>query len=283
MTGLRLQTRKPVLPVGNTEPLLRLVHTLGGCGGTLLSRCLAVLPRVALLSEVNPGSVKLFPEFDPLHQDAQNLHLLSPDDHQRFSTMDLSRPQNFLALIEVMFERAVASERHLVIRDYNYVEFIGPPYRDDPPRRLLLREALPAAIPTAAVALVRHPIDQWFSLCKHVRVASVLTPALFCDAYLAFLRELGTTPVFRYEDFVAEPERQLRAMCLDLRLPFVSSFRVRFHKFDGVTGDFTRLRDTSISFPASKSPAPEILDKFRACPSYQAVLAQTGYRDSRAA
>jgi hypothetical protein len=49
--------------------MIHIVHTLGGCGGTLLSRCIGVLPGVVLLSEINPASVKLFSQFDPLYQD----------------------------------------------------------------------------------------------------------------------------------------------------------------------------------------------------------------------
>ena len=40
--------------------MIHIIHSLGGCGGTVLSRCIGVLPDVALLSEINPGSVKLF-------------------------------------------------------------------------------------------------------------------------------------------------------------------------------------------------------------------------------
>lgn len=258
---------------------IRLVYSLGGCGGTVLSRCLAVLPGVALLSEVNPESVKLFPTFDPLYQDSHWMHLLTPIDTEYFSHLDLAVTENFRALMRLLYDRAASTDRHLVIRDYNYVEFIGPPYRSDPPRRLMLREALPPGIPTRAVALIRHPVDQWSSLRKHVHAASALTPALFCDAYAAFLRELATTPIFKYEEFVADPERQLRAMCRELRLPFLSSFRDHFHEFDGVTGDFSRLRDPSISLPEKKSPPPETLDEFRASASYHSVLARTGYRD----
>src|SRR5438045_9777481 len=37
--------------------MIRIIHTIGGCGGTLLSRCIGVLPNVALLSEINPCAV----------------------------------------------------------------------------------------------------------------------------------------------------------------------------------------------------------------------------------
>ena len=131
--------------------ILRLIHTLGGCGGTLLSRCIAVLPGVALLSEVNPAAVKLLQKFDPLYQDAHWLHLLTPEDVDYFSGLDLRDIEHFRALIQVFHDRACASGRHLVIRDYNYIDFIGAPFNPAPPRSLSLYAALPQSISTVSL------------------------------------------------------------------------------------------------------------------------------------
>jgi hypothetical protein len=260
--------------------MLRIIHTLGGCGGTLLSRCIGVLPGVALLSEVNPASVKLYPSFDPLYQDATWLRLLTKTDAEHFSPRDLREVENFRQLIQVFYDRASAVGRQLVIRDYNYVEFVGAPFRRDPPRRLMLYAALPRAIPTASIALIRHPVDQWLSLGKHWPPASGAGPRAFCDAYAAFLRELGATTIFKYEEVIDEPEDQLRAVCANLSLRFAPSFMQRFHQFDGVTGDFTRLRDPSISPPARKPAPPEVMEEFRSSNSFRFILEKTGYSDS---
>lgn len=260
--------------------MLRLIHTLGGCGGTLLSRCIGVLPGVALLSEVNPAAVKLFPAFDPLYQDTTWLHLLTDRDVERFSRMNLQEIENFRALIQVFYDRANASGRHLVIRDYNYVEFIGTPFRTDPPGRLMLHRALPRGIPAASVALIRHPVDQWLSLRKHWAPGSDVSPRVFCDAYAAFLRELAATPIFKYEDFIGNPDDQLGAICGELGLRFTPSFRERFHQFDCVTGDLTRLRDQSIAPQARKLVPPDVMQEFRSSDSFRSILEKTGYSDS---
>jgi hypothetical protein len=260
--------------------MLPLIHTLGGCGGTLLSRCIGVLPQVALLSEVNPASVKFYPTFDPLYQDRTWLHLLTKADAERFSRMDLREPENFRDLIQVFYDHACASGRKLVIRDYNYAEFVGGPFRPHPPRRLMLHAALPRAIPTSSVAMIRHPVDQWSSLSKHKQPGFSLNPQTFCDAYAAFLRELGATPVYKYEEFIDNPQDQLRAICGDLDLPFAPSFIERFHQFDLVTGDLTRLRDQAISPPARKLVPPDVMEEFRSSDSFHFILSKTGYSDS---
>src|SRR5262245_17723589 len=140
--------------------MLRLIHNLGGCGGTLLSRCLGVLPRVALMSEINPLAVHFFAEFSPLYQDRQWLHLLSDEEVARFSSLDLGQNENFCQVIGALHRRAELEGRDLILRDYNYVDFIGIPFVARPPRRRVLYDALPPDIPTRAIAFVRDPIDQ---------------------------------------------------------------------------------------------------------------------------
>ncbi len=257
--------------------MIRIIHTLGGCGGTLLSRCLGVLPDVALLSEINPGSVKLFPHFDPLYQDRNWLHLLHPTDIERFSQIDLGITANFRDLLRRFYLCASASSRHLVLRDYNYVEFVGVPYLTDPPRRLIIYDALPHEVSSTSIAFIRHPIDQWVSLCKHEHVRAVLTPSIFCAAYVAFLQQLGGRRIYKYEDFIERPEAEFEAICRDLALPFDPSFVRRFHAFDSVTGDFARQDESCISVPAKKPVSPSAINEFRSSQDYWRIVTTAGY------
>src|SRR5678815_4875851 len=141
--------------------MIRIIHTIGGCGGTLLSRCVGVLPGAAILSEINPGSVKLYPQFDPLYQDRTWLHLLGTSDAYYFSKKDLGLAENFRELIGVFHDCARAAARHLILRDYNYIDFVGVPFVADPPRRMMLYTASPHGTPTTSIAVMRHPIHQW--------------------------------------------------------------------------------------------------------------------------
>jgi len=256
--------------------MIRVVHTLGGCGGTLLSRCLAVLPGAALLSEINPASVKLYKHFCPLYQDLNWLHVLDEAEHARFSAVDLGDSDQFCALIQTFHSRAKASGRHLILRDFNYIEFVGLPFNQTPPRRLTIYDSLPQDIPTKAVAFIRHPIDQWVSLCKHVELLP-LDPVHFCDSYAEFLKGLGSIPIYKYEDFVEAPHKQMQAICSDLDLPFDSSCFDRFCDYASLTGDLTRVGEKSISLPKRTQVASETLESFRSSRSYQNILDETGY------
>jgi hypothetical protein len=258
--------------------MIHLVHTLGGCGGTLLSRCLGVMPGAAVLSEVNPAAVKLYPHFDPLKQDDQWLHLLDPAARAHFSQLDLTAAENFRDLIARMHESATQTGRHLILRDWNYIDYLGVPFNHQPPCRLTIYEALPD-VRKAATTFIRHPLDQWVSLCKHEELRPTLTPVIFCNGYLAFLQSLGSIPVRKYEDFLVDPEGEMRAICDELMLPFEPDFLEKFHAFDAVTGDFERLRETTISPPQKKPIASDDLDRFHASESYAQVLRLTGYRE----
>lgn len=259
--------------------MIRIIHNIGGCGGTLLSRCLGVLPGVALLSEINPGAVKLFPTFNPLYQDAMWLGLLGAENIERFSHRDLGMIENFRELLQLFYDRASAAGRHLVIRDFNYLDFVGVPFVAAPSRQMVLYAALPHEVPTKSVAFIRHPVDQWLSLCTHDIVMAALTPSAFCDAYDAFLRGLRTITVHKYEDFVERPEAEFQAICRELHLPFDISFMERFHTFDSITGNMARLREQAISPPQRKAISPMVMDQFYSSNSFRRILRATGYAE----
>jgi hypothetical protein len=58
--------------------------------------------------------------------------------------MDLGNVEAFRELVDVFYARASEAGRHLVLRDYSYVDFVGVPYTAYPPRRFKLYRALPA-------------------------------------------------------------------------------------------------------------------------------------------
>jgi hypothetical protein len=259
--------------------MIRILHNIGGCGGTLLSRCIGVLPDVALFSEMNPGAVKLFPTFDPLYQDKMWLGLLGTEDTERFSCRDLGITENFCELLRLFYDRASSAGRHLVIRDFNYLDFVGLPFVAVPSGHLTLYTALPQAVPTTSVAFIRHPVDQWLSLRAHPILQTTLNASAFCDAYDAFLRGIGTIPVHKYEDFLESPEVEFQAICRELRLPFEASFMERFHKFDAITGNFARLREQSISPPKRRAISSDEMGQFCSSRSFWRILSATGYSE----
>ena len=163
------------------------------------------------------------------------------------------------------------------MRDYNFVEFVGIPFVHDPPGRRNIYAALPGDVPTVAIAFLRHPVDQWSSLCKHAQVAAVLTPSKFVRAYANFLDDLRGVPIFRYEDLVRNPCAEFNRLCAVLQLDFDASFIDKFAGFDGVTGDFTRHSETRISFPEPRRLPEGVIREFLAAPDFERAMAMGGY------
>lgn len=240
-----------------------------------------MLPGVIVLSEINPLSVYFFEKLNPLYQDRQWLHLLSDPERERFSRLDLRDFATFAALMDVLEERATARGLTLVLRDYNYADFIGVPFIRCPPMRRVLCEAFSERQAAPAIGVVRHPIAQWTSLRKHVSARrSALSPAEFSAAYAAFAQDLGNTPVFRYEDLVNDPDKELRRICDCLQLPFDPGFRSRFYSFENVTGNLRRQADRTISNSANDEAPQEVVERFLACPALTEVAARFGYREA---
>lgn len=59
--------------------------------------------------------------------------------------------------MRVLHNRAAKLKKRLILRDYNYVDFIGVPCTDSPPKKRIIYSVLPEGTPVSAVAFIRHP------------------------------------------------------------------------------------------------------------------------------
>lgn len=94
------------------RPVLRLLHHLARTGGTTISKCLAVMPGVALLSEIHPLGLE---KISALHQAMGWFGLVDPQEIEQLG----ARP-DFAASIRLIAERASARGLRLVIRDWSH-------------------------------------------------------------------------------------------------------------------------------------------------------------------
>ena len=122
---------------------------------------------------------------------------------------------------------------------------------------------LEARFPLASVVTVRHPIESFASLRKngwvHFRPDTL---EAYCTRYLAFLDAYRTVPVVLYEDFVAEPEATMAAICRHLELrynpDFLDVFSALYLSGDsGRGGDVIRPRTRREIPPALSQEAHE--------------------------
>ncbi|MCC6675889.1 MAG: hypothetical protein IT436_01980 [Phycisphaerales bacterium] len=275
----------------DTRPVLRLLHMMARSGGTIIAKCLGVMPGVVMLSEVHPSvpdlmhtpptkknknALAVLWSFDPLRQADQWYGLLTDEDKDQVRASRRTMPfDESIAMIE---RRARQRGLSLIVRDWSHLDFLGEPFNPDPPGRFAVVESLGPRFRLARTITVRHPIDQWLSM----RNLPMLREEIALEAYLAgcrrFAEEAAKLGFVRFEDFAAEPQRHVRMLCERLEIACDPSFEQRWSSFRTITGDVGGSRGQDrISLPPRRAIDAGLLDRFAASADYRATIELLGY------
>lgn len=258
-------------------PDLPVIRTLGGCGGTLVSRIFGALPRTVVLSETNPRSAHLFGgALNPLKQ-LRQWHPGLLEDVADFDDAEIGYPPVFGEMLQGLAATARRQDQRLVVRDFNYADFIGVPFIWPPPGDLSLDEALAQRLTPRVIYLVRHPVDQLASLRTHRSLERVLSAEWFVAGGQAFLEHRRGAPLFRYEDLTESPESTFRAMCEALGVAHAPEALTRFPEVKTVTGSLVRAADTMIARGAPLPGAERARQELSRTPGYASLLESLGY------
>lgn len=222
-TSMEIAARPP-------EPI-RTIHHFACTGGTLFSKCLAVMPNTQLLSEVDPLSPLMrslvFAPSDLI------LHL----QHGRWSAGADVLGDVFLAGLQVLYDRSNKNGTRLVLRDHTHSHFCTGAKIPD---RVTFQALIAQRFPTLSVVTVRHPLDSFLSLKFQGWIQfSPQTFDEYCKRYLVFLDAYQGGEVFKYEDFVTDTDKTLAAICAVLQLPFMPDV-LDLLSVVGLTGDSGR-------------------------------------------
>jgi hypothetical protein len=255
---------------------VRTVHHFASSGGTLICKCIAAMPNVQLLSEVDPLSTMQY----------------HPEQRPRFAPTDMSAllrqstrgiRQDLLVELfhhDLRLVHADATERgqRLVVRDHSHSQFC---YGSTIPARPTLRELMPPELPLLSILTVRDPIASFISLTQNKWLQ--FTPSTldeYCRRYLAFLDRHAGVPVFKYEDFVDRPAPVLQQICEALDLPFNDDFEDLFDVFK-ISGDSGRS-GARIAPRGPRADETEFRAAARASAHYRALVDRLDYPDDRA-
>ncbi len=255
-------------PACAPEPL-RTLHHFACSGGTLISKCVAAMPNVQLLSEVDPlGTLADAdrPAFTPTDMNALLRH--SSRGASREMLIGLFREQ-----IRFIHRQAQNAGQQLVIRDHAHGHFCrGPEVRPRPN----LCELLPEGLPQRSVLTVRHPLDAFASLQASNWVHfEPRTIDEYCRRHLLFLDSYGDVPWLRYEAFVADPAQAMRQICGWLDLGYAAHFPQTFPAFR-LSGDSGRSGDR-IAARASSAAAVALQDEAFRSAHYRQLIQRLGY------
>lgn len=273
------------------RPVIRILHTLARTGGTVIGKCIGVMPNVAMLSEVHPAVVKLIEHpltqrtpdvvkllqrMEPLRQAHQWFNLLTPDDRAGLVAKGSLPP--FEEAIDLIYARAAERGLTLILRDWTHLDFAAAPFIARATHRRTTAAVLAPKYNIIATTFVRHPIDQWLSIQGIPMLKSRLTLEQYLAGTLKFAIEARQLGFVRYEDFTRDPDPQVRVLCERLRIPFDPTYRERWAGYTKITGDTkgTRAQTEIVSLPRRPVDAAT-LDAFGASADYRAAIEILGY------
>ena len=191
-------------------------------GGTLISSVLGKLKNVVLVSEVNPVS---------------NASSSVKEQVKKWYGIDISSG-SFKEMVIELNGYCVTNNKILIIRDFSFVDFT-PHLKNDfiPSNHFSIILELQKEISLNIFSFVRNGIDVWISRnC----------PFHFSDGYLIFVKNLVglNIPIFKYENFCAEPEKELIKICKTIGISYDPSALIDPNGHNNVTGD-NQLKSTS--------------------------------------
>ena len=264
------QCREMCAGFSGPEPL-RSLHHFACTGGTLLSKCVAALPNVVLLSEI-----------DPLCR----LQLTAPGQRTAFAPTDIIRPllqsphgvdedvviAAFQAAIEAAQDGLSRRGQTLVLRDHAHSQFCT---EVDYNARPSLHEILATRFETLSLVTIRHPLDSFISVDKNRwGFFEPFTLDEYARRYLAFLDRHEGLPILKYETFVQDPETGLKQICacLDLIFQPLALDLIAAMPLSGDSG-----RSSPVIAARERRPIPEAIDAQRNAPHYVNLCLRMGY------
>jgi hypothetical protein len=215
------------------KPTIRLIQQFACTGGTIICKCLAAMPNVALLSEVHPTSnlpLSAKPRFAPT-----DLAYLATQGG--FSHDDELKEKMFTAEIEVISDHTRKLGQYLLIREHSHSDYLRG---SAPIGHSTIKKLLKDQYRLLSVVTVRHPVDSYLSLLSNKGWVH-FEPETFdeyCRRYLLFIEENAAETYYKYEDFVDEPKKLMKALCKSLDLSFNEDFMELFdiYEFSGDSG-----------------------------------------------
>jgi hypothetical protein len=252
------------------EPI-RSFHQLACSGGTMISKCIAALPNVVLLSEIDPLSRMEVakPGEKPRFAPSDVIHALN---HATRKIEDSIRIAAFRASIDAVVTGLEKSGMRMVLRDHSHSQFFTDV---DASARPTVLEILKQAFPTVSLISVRHPLDCFLGLSSngwtHFKPFTLEEYSLRATQFLDFHDSCAR---LRYEDFVEDPQGQLERICDILALPF-EPLAIDMIGAIRISGDSGRSSTTISARP--RRAVPEEIEKQRASGAYVALCERLDY------
>ena len=246
---------------------IRIIHNLARSGGTLIGKTLACMQNNALLSEIHPDAQHAL-SFNAIKQ-AQNWFDLDPNLHWQQIP--------FLEGIKKIQQHCDKQEKKLILRDWSHIDYFGFPVTNNPSQKDELTQLLTPHFEIKTVQIIRDPIDTWESFSRlNIVKESKLSISKFINGYINYLHQTQSDFQLSYEEFLKNPNDQLKMTCEALDCKFDPNYKDNWFEFSNITGDQSSqssLRKTSTIRPRPKKVINnEIKEKFMLDVKYQKLM-----------
>ncbi len=225
------------------EPI-RTMHHLSCTGGTLFSKCIASMPNVLVLNEINPFSKMNIPEGKADFTPTDLISLVRQGD-TNFASEALIKDL-FWSNLEVLRKKCWLSGRYLVLRDHSHSQFL---FGDFNPGEPTLRDIIAERFPVESLVTTRNPKNAFSSMerygwNKHFESG---TYEEYEDRCRLFEQAFKGVEKISYEAFVKNPKKMMKQICNTLKLPYFDDFEDVFSAFK-FSGDSGRSGDRIVRY-----------------------------------
>lgn len=255
----------PLQATGDRKYAVGTIHHLSCSGGTVISKCLAAMPNVVLLSEINPCSMILdggFNPFDPLKHFQKKYPEIAYNDRD-------SMKRIFFERISWIVKRCKEYNKFLLFRDHSHSDFLFKGSVDVPSLYTFLSELFDIK----SIVTLRNPIDSYLALRDNQRFPTdVKNFDHYCQRVLDFLNTYKFAQVFLYEDFVENPKQILEKMCVLYGIEYDNSYKDKFYNIT-LTGNSGRGKEfKEIKKLERRSGSDGFLKEVKESHNYQKIM-----------
>ena len=248
------------------KPVIRSIHHFACTGGTLISKCLASMPNVAVISEVNPmnRSASKFTPSNPL--------ILLERNFRDFTTEE--KIDIFKEEIQRAMKLCYKDDIDLILRDHSHTDFCKGSKVSE---TYAIRDHLREDYHLISVVTVRHPLDSYLSLLingwEHFEPRGINE---YSKRYLKFIDKYSSSEIIRYEDFCENSPEILKKLCNILKIGYDRDFMNTFGE-KNLSGDSGRSEVKSIKARERREVPEEITKQLENSEYYQELIERLNY------
>lgn len=170
-------------------------------GGTFFNRYLTNFDEFVILSEAHP-----------IHNRKGGIHSVK-EQMKKWYEVDI-KADDYIDQIDEAKQWCDENDKYLVIRDWSYIDFAKSYLNDfNPPKNSTNMNLLESKYEVKKIAYVRDAIDVYLSQGQNIKS--------FSKEYLDFVKYIKeqNIEIFKYEDFVDNPQKEFELICKALDLP----------------------------------------------------------------